>query len=63
MPFDVSATDAQNSHLIYGYSGGLGVDIMLMSCLFLRAEWEYVRFTSTIETSINTVRVGLGYKF
>ncbi len=63
VPFDLSATDAQNSHLIYGYSAGLGVDVMLVSCLFFRAEWEYVRFTSTVDTSINTVRAGLGYKF
>jgi outer membrane immunogenic protein len=34
-----------------------------VSCLFMRAEWEYVRFSSSIDTSINTVRVGLGYKF
>jgi outer membrane immunogenic protein len=63
VPFDLSATDAKNSHFIYGYSAGLGVDMMLMSCLFLRAEWEYVRFTSSIDTDINTFRVGLGYKF
>ena len=63
VPFDVSATDANNSHLIYGYSGGLGVDMMLCAGLFLRAEWEYVRFTSSVDTSVNTVRVGLGYKF
>jgi opacity protein-like surface antigen len=29
----------------------------------MRAEWEYVRFTSNVDTSINTVRAGLGYKF
>ncbi|MBN8988285.1 MAG: porin family protein [Rhizobiales bacterium] len=63
VPFDVSATEAQYSKLIYGYSFGIGTDIMLMSCLFLRAEWEYVRFATTIDTSVNTVRVGLGYKF
>jgi opacity protein-like surface antigen len=63
VPFDVSATDGQYSHLIYGYSAGLGVDVQLISCLFLRAEWEYVRFTSSIDTSINTARMGLGYKF
>jgi outer membrane immunogenic protein len=63
VPFDLSATDAKNSHFIYGYSGGLGIDMMLISCLFLRAEWEYVRFTSSIDTDINTFRVGLGYKF
>jgi outer membrane immunogenic protein len=36
---------------------------MLYSGLFLRAEWEYLRFTEAVDTSVNTVRVGLGYKF
>jgi outer membrane immunogenic protein len=63
VPFLESATEGQYSHLIYGYSAGLGVDIMLASCLFMRAEWEYVRFTSAIDTNVNTVRLGLGYKF
>lgn len=63
LPFYLSATDAQNSHLIYGYSGGLGLDVMLCAGLFMRAEWEYVRFTSSVDTSVNTVRLGLGYKF
>lgn len=63
IPFDYSATDGVYSHLIYGYSGGLGVDMMLTAGLFLRAEWEYVRFASSVDTSVNTVRAGLGYKF
>ena len=63
VPFDLSATDAKNSHFVYGYSFGLGVDVMLCAGLFLRAEWEYNRFTSSIDTSVNTGRVGLGYKF
>jgi outer membrane immunogenic protein len=58
-----SASVAQHSHLIYGYSAGLGVDMMLYHGLFARAEWEYVRFTTSVDTSINTVRLGLGYKF
>ena len=58
-----SAAEAQHNHLIYGYSAGLGVDIMLYHGLFARAEWEYVRFTTSVDTSINTVRLGLGYKF
>jgi outer membrane immunogenic protein len=61
--FDYPATSAQYNHLIYGYTTGLGVDVQLLAGLFLRAEWEYVRFTSTVDTSINTVRAGLGYKF
>ena len=63
VPFDIIATDGQYSHLIYGYSFGLGTEVMLISSLFMRAEWEYVRFASSIDTSINTVRLGLGYKF
>ena len=63
VPFDISATEAQYNKLLYGYSFGVGTDVMLLSGLFMRAEWEYVRFASSIDTSINTVRVGLGYKF
>jgi opacity protein-like surface antigen len=37
--------------------------MMLVQNLFLRAEWEYLRFTSPVDVSINTVRAGLGYKF
>jgi outer membrane immunogenic protein len=59
----LTATDAVHNHLIYGYTGGLGIDINLIGGLFMRAEWEYVRFTTSVDTSINTVRAGLGYKF
>jgi opacity protein-like surface antigen len=61
--FTPSSTLVQHGHLIYGYSGGLGVDINLIGGLFMRAEWEYIRFTDTIDTTVNTVRAGLGYKF
>jgi len=59
----LTAQNIQHNHLVYGYSGGLGVDVNLVGGLFMRAEWEYVRFTSAVDTSINTVRAGLGYKF
>ncbi len=59
----LTATNVQHNHLIYGYSGGLGVDVNLVGGLFMRAEWEYIRFSSSVDTSINTVRAGLGYKF
>ncbi|MGY8709828.1 outer membrane beta-barrel protein [Bradyrhizobium sp. 18BD] len=59
----LSANDVQHNHLIYGYTAGLGVDVNLVGGLFMRAEWEYIRFTSQVDTSINTVRAGLGYKF
>ena len=59
----LSSTNALHNHLVYGYTAGLGIDINLIGGLFFRGEWEYVRLTSTIDTSINTVRAGLGYKF
>jgi outer membrane immunogenic protein len=63
LPAVLTATDALHNHLVYGYSAGLGVDINLIGGLFMRAEWEYVRFTAQVDTNINTVRAGLGYKF
>jgi outer membrane immunogenic protein len=57
------SSQVQHGHLIYGYSGGLGVDVNLIGGLFMRAEWEYIRFASSVDTSINTARIGLGYKF
>ncbi|WP_291856466.1 outer membrane beta-barrel protein [Bradyrhizobium sp.] len=54
---------ATKTKLVYGYSAGAGVDVMLLSGLFLRAEYEYRRVASDVETNINTVRAGLGYKF
>jgi len=62
-PLTDTLTDNANSHFISGFAGGLGVDVMLCAGLFLRAEWEYLRFTSTVDTSVNTVRAGIGYKF
>lgn len=62
-PAVLQATDAQHNHLIYGYTAGLGVDVNIVGGLFARAEWEYIRFTSSVDTNINTVRAGIGYKF
>jgi opacity protein-like surface antigen len=53
----------QQTKLVYGYSVGAGIDVMLVGGLFVRAEYEYRRVTSDIESNINTVRAGLGYKF
>jgi opacity protein-like surface antigen len=61
--FSKDMYDTANGHFIYGYSGGLGIDMMLFANLFVRAEWEYMRFTAPVDTTINTVRAGIGYKF
>ncbi|UPK02906.1 outer membrane beta-barrel protein [Bradyrhizobium sp. 170] len=63
-PYPVLGTSAASkTKLVYGYSAGVGIDVMLVGGLFMRTEYEYRRVTSDIETNINTVRAGLGYKF
>jgi opacity protein-like surface antigen len=63
--FDVtySTTDAKRGRLMTGYTFGVGAEAMLFGNLFARGEFEYVRFSGPIDTNINTVRGGLGYKF
>ncbi len=63
VPFDDTMTTRQNGRFIYGYAAGLGVDIMLFGNVFVRGEWEYLKFVGPVDTSINTVRGGVGYKF
>jgi opacity protein-like surface antigen len=62
-PVLTPTTAASKTKLVYGYSVGAGLDVMLVGGLFMRAEYEYRRVTTDIETNINTVRAGLGYKF
>jgi len=56
-------TTDSSSKLIYGYTAGAGFDVMLIGGLFARAEYEFRRVTSNVDTNINSVRLGLGYKF
>jgi opacity protein-like surface antigen len=52
-----------NGQFIHGVSAGFGLDWMVFGGLFVRAEYEYLQFTSTIGTNIHTARGGIGYKF
>lgn len=62
-PIRPASTSASKTKLVYGYSAGAGVDVTLVGGLFVRAEYEYRRVTSDVESNINTVRAGIGYKF
>jgi opacity protein-like surface antigen len=62
-PLPAFATITQPDRIVYGYSAGVGLDVSLIGGLFARLEYEYMRLTSKVETNLNTVRVGLGYKF
>lgn len=58
-----SNTEAKHGRLMTGYTFGVGAEAMLFGNFFARGEFEYIRFSGPIDTSINTVRGGLGYKF
>jgi outer membrane immunogenic protein len=60
-----SQTERRANSFVAGWTGGLGLEYLLWGNVFMRAEWEYVRFLSVkdISFSTNSVRAGLGYKF
>lgn len=64
-PFLFTENETKSNAVIYGWSLSGGLDIMLMPCLFMRAEFEFVNFQPiwNINSSISTGRLGIGYKF
>jgi len=48
-----------------GWTAGLGMEYMLWGNLFMRGEWEYVKFLSVKNTVVqsNNLRAAIGYKF
>ena len=63
--FTDSRIESKLGDFAYGYAAGLGLDICLISNLFVRAEYEYVQFGAfnEIKAHIHTARVGAGVKF
>jgi outer membrane immunogenic protein len=61
----LSAVDGRNNDFVVGWTGGLGMEYMVWGNVFVRAEWEYVKFLTVKDTAVtqNSVRAGLGYKF
>jgi outer membrane immunogenic protein len=55
----------RTNNFVVGWTGGLGTEYMIWNGLFVRAEWEYIKFLSVMNTSVamNSARVGVGYKF
>jgi outer membrane immunogenic protein len=58
-------TETSNGVFAYGWTMGLGLDFALMQNVFLRAEWEYVKFApiKDMNVHLNTVRTALAIKF
>ncbi|HUD85812.1 MAG TPA: outer membrane beta-barrel protein [Xanthobacteraceae bacterium] len=60
-----SNSSGRNGVLLYGLALGGGLDVALTRNIFLRGEYEYIRFApvSNISATIATVRGGVGVKF
>ena len=60
-----AVTNNQSGRFVYGGAAGLGLDMVLMSNVFLRLEWEYLLFQPIdgIHANINSVRTALGFLF
>jgi outer membrane immunogenic protein len=63
--FQQSASVGQKNVFVAGAAAGLGVDWAVTPAVFVRAEWEFVAFTSVNETRSNTQvgQVGVGLRF
>jgi outer membrane immunogenic protein len=60
-----SMTERRANSFVAGWTGGLGMEYMLWGNVFLRGEWEYIKFLSVkdMNFSMNSARFGVGYKF
>jgi outer membrane immunogenic protein len=60
-----SQTEERVNNYTVGWTGGLGLEYMLWGNVFMRGEWEYIRFQTVKDMTVNmnSVRAGIGYKF
>lgn len=63
--FDQTRTEIDTGAFAYGYSAGLGMDFAVMQNLFVRAEYEYIKFGwfNDINLHMHSARLGAGLKF
>jgi outer membrane immunogenic protein len=64
-PFTRTEGNLNSSMLTWGYSAGLGADWLIYRDIFVRAEYEFVKFflVSDFRSQIHNGRLGLGVKF
>jgi outer membrane immunogenic protein len=63
--FSLTSTEGRTNNFVVGWTGGLGMEYMLWGNVFMRGEWEYIKFMSVKNTVVtqNSVHAGIGYKF
>jgi opacity protein-like surface antigen len=61
----LTADEKKVNAYVVGWTGGLGFEYCLWGGMFMRAEYEYTKFTPIKNTPIamNSARLGIGYKF
>jgi outer membrane immunogenic protein len=61
----INQTEQRTNNYTIGWTGGLGLEYMLWGNVFMRGEWEYVRFQTVKDMTVNmnSARFGMGYKF
>ena len=61
----ISQTEERTNNFAVGWTGGLGMEYMLWGNVFMRGEWEYIKFVSVKDmvVNMNSLRAGIGYKF
>jgi outer membrane immunogenic protein len=64
-PFTRTEGTFNSSMLTWGYSAGLGADWLIVPDVFVRAEYEFVKFmlVSDFRSQIHNGRLGLGVRF
>jgi opacity protein-like surface antigen len=64
-PFAPLTLNTSTNALAYGYSLGVGLDILLTNCFFIRAEYEYASFGDfqQVNMHLHNARVAAAYKF
>jgi outer membrane immunogenic protein len=57
--------EQRTNAFVAGWTGGLGLEYMLLDNVFVRGEWEYVKFLAVKNTVVqaNNLRAAIGYKF
>jgi opacity protein-like surface antigen len=63
--FNLTASDASSNVYTVGWTAGLGAEYMLWGSVFVRGEWEYIKFVQVDGTAVsqNSVTAAIGYKF
>jgi opacity protein-like surface antigen len=63
--FAFSNSESKSSALMYGFTVGGGLDVAITPNVFVRGEFEYVRFAPVgdILVSVTSARIGAGVKF